>query len=272
MSPQPQISTPVTSGQQGQQDQQQGQQGQPGQQRVRVKKTRGAHKRKLADVSHADGAGEAEEKSVAEQEEGEIAEVSEAADAPQTAVPNETAVRRALKLQKTHDAVREIGIGMMTNDPDFFNVRTDKLYESAEDAKADAPSGVPCIRLYRDALHCVDQNAPPERSQSAYLRFCGARRDTYKGMGFSEVTKRLGEDWATLPAAEKQKFEREAAERKAELARLKQDYQNPEGYHADGRLLDAVPKNATSSLMKRALRNGCNSIRVCTFYKTDDAK
>tara|TARA_Y100000389_G_scaffold33800_1_gene28778 strand:- start:2623 stop:3375 length:753 start_codon:yes stop_codon:yes gene_type:complete len=219
---------------------------------VRTKKSRGSHKRKAAAVD------------VVEAEEGELTEIAEptVVDADAAEVSARKKAKREANLAKTVNAIRSIGLKNLPKE--FFDVSL-KLYNSIEEAKKAAPAGIACIRLYKDETCAVDPEAPADRTQSAYLRFCGDRRVRYKGMGFREVTQRLGADWAELPATERKVYEDAANERKAALALEKAAYVAPDGYERDGRLRDAIPRSISTNSMKRAQRGNCNSIRAIAF-------
>ncbi|KAG5962533.1 hypothetical protein E4U58_003838 [Claviceps cyperi] len=112
----------------------------------------------------------------------------------------------------------------LSTKPSLDESKQDGLIQEAShtDAKSDSRGVVK--RKYRRHPK-PDENAP-ERPPSAYVLFSNKMRDDLKSqnLSFTEIAKLVGENWQTIPPADKEVFERQANAAKARYHRQLAEY------------------------------------------------
>ncbi|KAF4123582.1 HMG (high mobility group) box [Geosmithia morbida] len=129
-------------------------------------------------------------------------------------------------------------------------------------ANSDGGSGV-VKRKYRRHPK-PDENAP-ERPPSAYVLFSNKMRDDLKGQNltFTEIAKLVGENWQSLPPAEKETYESQANSAKEEYHRNLAEYKKTSEYRKHAQYLaDFKEKQAKRDQGRSGRQRGLVAARL----------
>jgi len=108
------------------------------------------------------------------------------------------------------------------------------------------------INAAKEKINSMDGPKEPKKPPSAWILFGKEKgsTDEFKGLDLTARAKKLQELWNSIPAEEKQGFEKQAAEAKAEYDKELLEYKNSDAFKSYSRAVKSIQKKPKKAAPK----------------------